>query len=82
MTNELGNQCTKWMIDKFQLNSFGSRTLKTFNCVFQQYQFNICTLYPHRPDSNIVIPEINYMNMLKYSNIQQICLKIRTNYNA
>ena len=28
MTNELGNQCTKWMIDKFQLNSFGSRTSK------------------------------------------------------
>ena len=72
MTNELGNQCTKWMIDKFQLNSFGSRTSKILIAFFN----NISPIYV------LCITEINYMNMLKYSNIQQICLKIRTNYNA
>ena len=74
MTNELGNQCTKWMIDKFQLNSFGSRTSKILIAFFN----NISPVYV----LCIRITEINYMNMLKYSNIQQICLKIRTNYNA
>ena len=41
MTNELGNQCTKWMIDKFQLNSFGSRTLKILIAFFN----NISPIY-------------------------------------
>ena len=41
MTNELGNQCTKWMIDKFQLNSFGSRTSKILIAFFN----NISPIY-------------------------------------
>lgn len=41
MTNELGNQCTKWMIDKFQLNSFGSRTSKNLIAFFN----NISPIY-------------------------------------
>ena len=41
MTNELGNQCTKWMIDKFQLNSFGSRTSKILIAFFN----NISPVY-------------------------------------
>lgn len=78
MTNELGNQCTKWMIDKFQLNSFGSRTSKILIAFFN----NISPIYVLCILIDLTITEINYMNMLKYSNIQQICLKIRTNYNA
>ena len=71
MTNELGNQCTKWMIDKFQLNSFGSRTSKILIAFFNNISpiYVLCILIDLTKHRNLNILEITRNKLYEYAQI-------------